>query len=154
MAKTTHGMSHTRLYQCWADMKTRCQCENNSFYHRYGGRGIKVCDAWQSFEPFMVWALANGYDDSLTLDRIDNDGNYCPENCKWSTQSEQSYNKTHIPNKYGHKGIRLSVRSNGEICGYKAVIWKDGKEVYLGFSKSLDEAIKIQEDGAYKYGSA
>lgn len=141
-----HGMSHTRLYRCWSDMKNRCNNSNNRFYHRYGGRGIHVCAEWNAFTSFMEWALSHGYADSLTLDRIDNDGNYCPDNCKWSTQHEQSLNKKHLLNKYGHKGIRIS-RRNGKVCGYKAVLWNEGKEVYLGFSKSLDKAIEIQEEG-------
>lgn len=140
-----HGMTHTRLYQCWAYMKNRCTNPNNRFYHRYGGRGIKVCDEWLDFIPFMKWAFENGYHENLTIDRIDNDGDYCPENCKWSTQKEQAINKAHLPNKYGHKGIRKSVRSNGQFCGYKAVAWVDGKEKYLGFSKTIDGAIAIRE---------
>ena len=145
MSKTKHGMSHTRLYRCWMDMKTRCSNPKNRFFHRYGGRGIKVCDEWQSFEPFMEWALENGYSDSLTIDRIDNDKDYCPSNCKWSTQREQSQNKTHMPNKYGYTGIRKAVRPGGKVCGFKATAWENGKEVYLGFSKTLEGAISIRK---------
>lgn len=143
----SHGMSRTRLYRCWQDMKDRCLNKNNKFYHRYGGRGISFCNEWKDFEPFRDWALANGYDDKLTIDRIDNDGNYCPENCKWSTQHEQSLNKTHIPNRYGHVGIRR-LKRNGKYEGYKAVVCHYGKEVYLGYSLSLEEAIRMQEEGA------
>lgn len=144
---TKHGMSKTRLYRCWADMKTRCNCKTNRFYHRYGGRGIKVCEEWATFEPFKDWALNNGYSDELTIDRIDNDGDYCPGNCQWSTQKEQAANKKHPTNKYGHKGIRVAKHANGKIYGYKAVTTVTGKEVYLGYSKSLQEAIKLQKEG-------
>ena len=144
-----HGMSRTRLYQIWADMKTRCDNPNNAFYHRYGERGISYLPEWKDFMAFYEWAMHSGYNDNLTIDRIDNNGDYCPDNCKWSTQKEQSQNKAHKPNKYGHIGIRLSTR-NGKVYGYKAVTWVDGKEIYLGHAKTLEGAIKIQEQKAHE----
>lgn len=139
-----HGMSRTRLYQCWSDMKQRCLNPNNSFYYRYGGRGIKFCDEWRDFTSFMEWALSNGYSDDLTLDRIDNDGNYCPENCKWSTQREQSLNKTHLIGVCGVKGVRKCSTHKGKYQGYKATICENGKEKYLGYSKTIEGAAEIR----------
>lgn len=89
-----HGGCGTRLYGIWIDMRSRCNYEKSINWHLYGGRGIKVCEEWQNdFSVFREWALENGYADGLQLDRIDNDGNYEPSNCKWSTRSEQGNNR-------------------------------------------------------------
>ena len=98
LANLQTGDSHTRLYNIWRGMKQRCYYPSHQSYKHYGGRGITVCDEWlSSFINFHTWALANGYADHLTLDRIDPDGNYCPSNCRWVTWEVQAQNKRRTP---------------------------------------------------------
>ena len=88
----THGYSKLPVYRVWKEMRKRCSNPNDKRYKRYGGRGIKVCDEWQSAQAFVEWAFANGYKHGLTIDRIDNDGDYCPTNCRWVTAKANSRN--------------------------------------------------------------
>ncbi|WP_108672549.1 hypothetical protein [Peribacillus acanthi] len=89
----THGMRYSRLYRIWTLMNQRCTNQKLSYYERYGGRGIQVCEEWKTFEVFAKWANKNGYREDLSIDRIDPNGNYEPNNCKWSTEIEQARNK-------------------------------------------------------------
>lgn len=91
---TKHGMTNTRLYTIWSNMKKRCYNPNREAYKWYGGKGIKVCDEWHEFVPFMEWATNNGYAEDLVLDRKDSAKNYDPDNCQWITNSENSIKAT------------------------------------------------------------
>ena len=110
-AHKTHGGTYERLYGVWCGMKSRCYCQTNNRYENYGGRGITMCDEWkESYEAFRNWALENGYHPDAprgqcTIERIDVNGDYCPQNCTWKTIQEQENNRTD----------NHTVEYNGEI---------------------------------------
>ena len=86
----THGGSKTRLYRVWKQMRIRCRCVTNPTYRFYGARGIDICAEWEDFAVFREWALSHGYSDELSIDRVNVDGKYCPDNCRWIPRSENS----------------------------------------------------------------
>lgn len=139
---TKHGMSQSRIYSIWSNMKARCECETNDAYHLYGGRGIKVCDEWRDFNNFAKWARENGYRKDLTIDRIDNDGDYCPDNCRWATAKEQG-NNTRTCKMITYNGETKTMRGWEEKMGLsKGVIhWR------LNHGWSEKEAIETKRRG-------
>lgn len=90
----THGMSKTRLYNIWRVMRKRCGYENATNYENYGAKGIRVCDEWHDYSKFRDWAMSHGYSDNLTIDRVDNNKGYTPENCRWVDMKTQARNNS------------------------------------------------------------
>lgn len=121
-----------RLYEIWRKMHYRCESPKHNSYKNYGGRGIKVCEEWNSFVYFAIWAISNGYDEDLTLERIDNDCNYEPSNCRWATIREQANNKQsgcHLRTIDG-KAKSFSVRQRNNKWEYRIELGKEnGKRI-------------------------
>ena len=116
-ANSTHGKSNEPIYPVWKTMRARCKNKNNKKYPRYGARGIKVCKEWdESFESFYEWAILNGYKDGLTIDRIDNDGDYEPSNCRWVKQKIQQSNKS-TNTKIELRGITKTLAEWSRLTG-------------------------------------
>lgn len=108
-----------RLRRIHTAMKTRCSNPNATGYANYGGRGICVCPEWQAYPPFKDWALANGYADDLSIDRIDVAGDYCPENCRWATRAEQA-NNTRANRRLTFQGRTMTLRQWAKEFGFSA----------------------------------
>ena len=124
----THKMSSTRIYAEWQSIKSRCLNENNTRWADYGGRGITICDDWRdSFQSFFDWSIENGYREDLSIDRIDNDGPYNPENCRWVTSEVQARNRrTNINITIGN-----STRTLMEWCDIFEIDYKAAYNRYI-----------------------
>lgn len=129
---TKHGDCNTRLYRTWCNMKSRCQNENEKDFKWYGGKGVKVCKEWEEFEHFKKWAIENGYEENLTIDRVDSGKDYCPENCRFIPLEENIRRavEKHILNASGRS---LNVRQWGKELGMSSYtiyswVYNHGKE--------------------------
>ena len=143
----THGAKKTRLYRIWQGMKRRCDTPSASCYKDYGGRGIAVCEEWlHDFPAFQNWAFANGYAEDLTIDRIDVNGNYCPDNCKWSNAETQANNKrtSHVET---FNGETHTVSEWAKITGLSRGLIKDRLRLGWSIERALTEPIHAQTKG-------
>jgi hypothetical protein len=152
--RKTHGMRNTRFYKLWIAMRRRCEYENNPSYKYYGGRGIQYCDRWQEFSNFK----ADMYDAYLahveeygetqtTLDRIDVNKDYTPENTRWATWTTQNRNtRTRGDNKTGHRGV--FQRDSGD---YYAYIKANKELIYLGIYHNVEDAVLAREEAERLY---
>ena len=147
-----HKEIHERLYTIWSHMIQRCECDTEASkkrdsYKRYCGRGIKVCDEWHNYTTFAKWARDNGYEDDLSIERIDNDGNYCPENCKWIKRSLQARNRgTTLWVEYQGKKMSLA-----EACEITHTSYKRAFQRIKYMNWPVEEALSIQVDETRKW---
>lgn len=117
---TKHGLVNHRLHVVWVDMRRRCYNETDIQFKDYGGRGIRVCQAWKNdFKPFYDWAMSNGWKDGLTIERVNNNGNYEPSNCRWATRLEQNRNQRSNRN-LTYKSKTLCISEWAQIAGISA----------------------------------
>ena len=137
-----HGLSNTRLYRIWYGMKQRCYNPKNTRYKNYGGRNITVCDEWENdFISFYNWAIYNGYNDNLTIDRIDVNGNYKPDNCRFIDQKTQQRNRSnnHL---ITYNGKTHCINEWAEILGFSKYviqnrILRDKWDIERAFTKPI-----------------
>lgn len=125
-----HLMSHTRIYTIWQGMKSRCCNVHDVRYYSYGGRGITICEDWKdNFSLFYEWAVNNGYDENLTIDRIDNNKGYFPENCRWTDMKTQSRNRT--------TNIRITIgKSTKTLMEWCEIFELDYKTIYARYNRN------------------
>lgn len=141
-----HGMYKTRPYRTWSHLKGRCNNKNDKNYHNYGGRGITYDPRWETFEGF--WKdMKDGYKDNLTIDRIDNNGNYCKKNCRWISWKQQAYNRrTNRLLTYGGKTKTLLEWAN--LFNIKRTTLRMRLDKYnYSIEKALNERVTYNHDG-------
>jgi len=139
--KERHGLSHTPIYHVWKTMRQRCFNPFHANYKHYGGRGITICNEWDSPTAFMRWAIANGYEPGLTIERVDNDKNYDPVNCVFVTQKINNSNRRYNPN----SGIYFK-----EPNLFFTQLSRKGKTYYGGSSKLYSEILLKRDQLFFK----
>lgn len=144
-AQTTHGLGHTPEYKIWKGINQRCNNANNQDYKDYGGRGIRVCKRWEKFENFYT-DMGMRPSKKHSIDRVNVDGRYSPDNCRWATPTEQARNRRKRKSKLGVTGIHVM-----ESGRYRAQICTNKKQVCLGIHATLEQAKDARKQGELKY---
>lgn len=142
-----HGMSGTKIHRAWKGMKQRCNNPSYDHYERYGGRGITYSKEWEEFEKFYE-DMGEPPSEKYQLDRINNDGNYCKENCRWVLPKDNCNNRTQYKNKTGFTGVVENTSKKGRYSSYYNV---NRKHVYVGTFDSPEEAYKARIEAIKKY---
>ena len=156
---TIHGGSNDRLYRIWKNMKRRCDSPNDKRYKTYGGKGVKVCEEWSNnYQSFKEWAYANGYDDSAefqkcTLDRVDNDGDYEPNNCRWATMKEQANNKR-TNRIVVYNGCKYTLTQLAEKIGMNKTTLKERLNMGWSVEDAVNRPIRLRTKGWRKSNCA
>ena len=146
---TKHGLSKSPLYKKWLSMKARCNNSSTTNYHRYGGRGIKVCERWNKDFKYFYDDMIGTYFDGAELDRIDNNGNYEPNNCRLVTHKENSNNRNKYHNKTGYTGVYYKPHINK----YVAYFYVNRKQIHVGSFKTPQKAYEARKEAILKYQS-
>lgn len=142
--------TNKQLYICWKNIRQRCNNKNNKYYKYYGGKGIKVCDEWNEYLVFENWAINNGYEEGLTIDRLDNSKGYSPQNCRWVDDFVQANNKT---NNYliTYKNETKTIHQWAEIYNIKPntlfMRLKRGWDIH----RALTEEVFVGKNQTYKF---
>lgn len=137
--RKNHGMSSTRIYHKWKDIKSRCYRKNSQNYKFYGGRGIKVCEKWKNDFLAFYKDVGDIPFEGAELDRIDNDGDYEPNNCRWVDHKQNSNNRRAYKNKTGYTGVTFKPKLNK----YQAQLYHNKKFIYLGIYNTAEEAYNV-----------
>lgn len=146
-ASTKHGLRYTPEYRIWTLMKNRCLNKKANNYEYYGGRGIAVCERWLKFENFYQ-DMGQRPDSSLTIERVNNNKDYSPNNCKWATKEAQARNRR--PNRNSTLGIK-GVSWHKRIKKYHVRITAKRKEIHLGYFQAIEDAISARQAGELRY---
>lgn len=141
-----HGETGTRLFKIWGSMHERCEREKHVHYKDYGGRGISVCDEWSEYLPFATWARSNGYSDKLSIDRIDTNGNYEPNNCRWVTVKEQQNNKR--SNRIViYQGTKYTVTQLAEKIGMNKTTLRERLNMGWSVRDAVERPVRLRTKG-------